>query len=122
MWHRIEALERAISDLLARLFPLENRVNALEQLAQMLGRGQSSRPTGGSGLILAKTGVSGITARSGTTMGSATVTLQYVSAGAISAGGTETCYNFSGTAADASKYIWCNRQSDGSLYLVSQEC
>lgn len=80
---------------------------------------------------IAKTGASGIAARSGTTPGSASVTLYYINAsGALAtwndANGdpiTDTCYNMSTTAVGNSVYIIAQQELlSGKLLAVWEDC
>ena len=86
---------------------------------------------GGGACFLAKTDGSGITARSGTTAGSGTVTLQTVSAnGAISAQQdqegndvTVTAYNVSTEALPSSSYTFVVQETiSGTLWAVFEDC
>jgi hypothetical protein len=74
-------------------------------------------------IALAKTGGSGIPARSGTTLGSATVTIQDVSlSNVVSAGNSVTCLNFSGSAIGNNRLISIGKRRDGRWQVLSEDC
>ncbi len=87
------------------------------------GRGGVSLRVRSRDLVLAATGVGGVSARSGTTMGSGDVSLQtFDHTGVVGGLGlAETAYNFSATAIPASKYCLCARVN-GFLIVASVEC
>jgi hypothetical protein len=89
-------------------------------------RGRSGTPVGHGGVptYVAYTGGSGIAARSGTTPGSATVTLYTLSGGTLAtATTTDTAYNLSTSAVAASAYVVCMReQISGKLICVWEDC
>ncbi len=74
-------------------------------------------------LIMAATGVGGVSARSGTTLGQGDVSLQaFDSTGVlVGLGLAEKAYNFSATAIPASKYCLVARVN-GLLIVTSVEC
>lgn len=84
------------------------------------------------GWYLAKTDASGVTARSGDTPGSGTVTLYkhdssenlvQQTASGNSAAVTRTAYNLSTTAVSASTYVMCvEEQITGKLYVAWEDC
>lgn len=78
---------------------------------------------------LAKTGGTAITARSGTTPGSGTVTLYHLDGGSITAvvdldssPVTVTAYSFAGTASGIGAYIFIEQDDDGTWWYVSEDC
>jgi hypothetical protein len=90
-------------------------------------------PLGGQPLAMyvGKTGVSGITARSGTTPGSGTVTLYFVNASGTletwkdgtGTAVTKTCYNLSTSAVGNTAYVMMQRDIlSGKLWAVWEDC
>lgn len=86
----------------------------------------------GHGFWIAKTDGSGVTARSGDTPGSGTVTLyeidsagdlaEVTSSGDASAV-TKTAYNLSTTAVSSATYIMCSQEiKSGKLFVVWEDC
>lgn len=71
----------------------------------------------------AKAGGSGISARSGSTLGSGTVTLYYRGASNVltTTGITVTCYNISGTAVDADAWLIISREYTSRDFVVVVE-
>lgn len=66
---------------------------------------------------------SGISARSGTTAGNGTVTLQYLDGSTITANtDTLTVYNWSKTAAAAETYVWVHQDSLGTWWILGEDC
>lgn len=115
---------------------------AMAQIAEVVRRvlrepgnggigGPSSQP-GHVGLLgfWAKTGAGGISARSGTTLGSGTITLHTASAGADaeyadanSAAVTKTCRNGSTIAVAANAYVFvCQEQLTGQFFALWEDC
>ena len=77
---------------------------------------------GGSGSV-ARTDVSGITARSTTTAGTGTATLQYLNGDTITAeSGTITVRNWAGSAVAADAYIFVQQDRRGVWWAVSEDC
>lgn len=95
------------------------------------GLGETNKPPS-FGLLtyLGKTDGSGITARSGTTPGSGTVTLYYISGGTLTSWKdrsgsaiTKTCYNMSETAVAATAYVIMMQELlSGKLFAVWEDC
>lgn len=78
---------------------------------------------------VALTDGSGISAASGSTPGSGTVTLQRLVSGALAnrtdstgAAVTKTVYNFVETASAASAYVFVAEDAAGTLWLVAEAC
>lgn len=72
---------------------------------------------------LAKTDGSGVSARSGTTAGSGTVTLQYLSGTTITDGSeTVTVYNWTDDAAAATTYVWVQQDTLGTWWITGEDC
>lgn len=75
------------------------------------------------GLVYALTGAGGIGARSGLTLGSATVTLYTVNAATLTLSAvTATCYNGSTSPVGGSKVIGMLPRADGSYDVVMESC
>jgi len=71
---------------------------------------------------LAKAGAGGIAARSGTTLGSGTVTFQRIGGTAITdTAETDTAYHYGQVAVGANAYITV-RQVDGQWLVTSEDC
>lgn len=64
----------------------------------------------------------GIAARSGSTPGSATVTLENLSGGSYSSGSTVTCYNWTNTAVGANHWIAMGQDASGNWTFLSEDC
>lgn len=122
---------------MVKVFNADARQQIAEVVRQVLampghsGLGKASGLQGHVGLLVfvAKTGSGGIAARSGTTLGSGTVTLYTLFGGTIaeyadanSAAVTKTCYNVTTTAVAASTYIACTQeQLSGKLIVILQD-
>lgn len=67
---------------------------------------------------------SSITARSGTTAGSGTATLQFLSSTTITTTGIPdvTAYSYSATAIASGKYCWVQQDTNGTWWVISVEC
>ncbi len=112
MWNALcDTIE---SQALTVAAPLTMRVSPLGTMLSTLP---------GTELQLAKTKGSGIAARSGTTLGSATVDLWSIGTGdtIVDVGRTETAKNFSGTAIASSKYVIIAEWLDKWI-VISVEC
>ena len=123
LWTDIRRLSHLIGVLGDKINSLLARMAAVEQQIKTLGAGTQPPPVAGNGLILAKTGGSGIPAATAdATLGSATVALYYHSGTTRAATGvSETCVNDAPNAAGINTFIWCTREN-GKLYLVSEFC
>ena len=78
---------------------------------------------GGKLISVAKVGGSVITARSTTTPGTGTATLQYDNAGTLTAeAGTVTVKNWAGTTVAANAYIVVGKDSRGTWWVLSEDC
>jgi hypothetical protein len=90
--------------------------------AQITGDGLVIRYTAPPSLKLAVTGGSGIAARSGTTLGSGTVTIYHRTSGStIVTRSTLTAYNFATTAVGVNRGVWLSWWQEGACYVVSGE-
>ena len=78
--------------------------------------------TGEMQTAVAKAGGSGVTARSGTTAGSGTVTIYYIASGVLTSTSQEiTAYNLSATAVADNAYITIKRCSLDEEWIVDAE-
>lgn len=113
---------------------------AIEQLAEVKrrvdrlwaaagGNPTPVRPMLVPGLHVAKTGGTAITAVSGSTAGSGTVTLQKLSSGSLGnrtdnsgAAVTVTAYSFVGEASGTNAYIFVAQDVDGNFWYIAEAC
>lgn len=109
----------AIQKLAADHARLEREVhNVFRRLAAF--RNELQEP----GVVVGKTDGSGISAASGTTVGSGNVTIYTLPVGSTTistTGQTVTCYNVAG-AVDANEYVLMARDDAGRYWVVVERC
>jgi hypothetical protein len=122
---RVEALEQIVYDLLHRMTLTEGRTAAAEQGVWQ----QWATPGGGGGgsggeAQYALIGGGGISARSGTTLGSGTVTPYLKAGGTLTAGSsTITLYSaYSTVTGNAGGFVWYFPRPDGTGDVLIYEC
>jgi hypothetical protein len=116
---RVRNVEKQINDIWEFLRRLADQVGKVQQDSQM------ARPRPGQGARsarVAKNGGSALAARSGTTMGSGTVTLYDADeSGALTSAGTATAFNLADTAVAANAWLQVKR-IDGLYVIDFEEC
>ena len=121
---RLRRLEAQVTEILRQLRNLARRMSAVEQA-------QAFSPGGGGGggsssqvwSTVGKTSPSGISARSGATLGSATCDIyDPAQLPALVPLGSATVYNPFATGADADAYILVVPTADGSYIVAGQDC
>lgn len=122
---RIWRLEQGARGLVQRLNQMAKDIGALQQsFMQMAGMIGNAMNAGSTSTFIAKAGSGGVPGRSGTTAGSASVTLYTMgSTGTLTSGPTVTAWNISGgTVASGSKWLTLGRDQGGRYIVLSAEC
>ena len=114
---------RTIQDYHRRVDLLEREARRLRLLID-----HGDRPVYRRGSV-ALTGGTAITARSGTTPGSGTVTLYHLVGGSLTAildpdsdPVTVTAYSFSGTASGIGAYVFVEQDDTGHWWYIAEDC
>ncbi|WP_422929206.1 hypothetical protein [Singulisphaera sp. PoT] len=123
---RICRLEDAVNALSLKLSQVARDISALQQsFMQMAGSFGSQNGGAATGARPARTGSGGISAASGVTPGSGTVTLYRIdrSTGNLTSLGTATCYSwFTTVTGSGAKNIMVTRDPEGNYWVFSEDC